>query len=887
MGKGDARRRTSLLQFAIMASTAVLPVLLGVLLMVASARQSDALATSRASDRHVSVRHVAALKTFEHAIVRRDRIAATLPTAQALVERVPQCRAAWAGGGGTIDRLRRVVTRAPERGASPATRMAGQFKEIDDALREFSNGENRRVTDAVGFDAAAWFEAVIMALQTPVEAPDYPGRRFALQCADVASAVATLARSNGRMLASLAWRGTEVDRVVARWQPEQFVEISARNIARTNPWAGIPGCIYLGALATHDESAAYYLSGIRGLDDRLCKRADMRGVGDENGHAPQPFRLAGEPTPDLPVDDERWKVPPSLGALLQPLEPLHRPGGTLYRLYTTPGDDAASVPPGVRRGPNRIVLGGAPVDVGFSIDLTIDASLQALAQRVAACYTGRDDVCHALGVTRKEDAGRVLGSRLLEHAQVRMAAIAVIDVGSGRIEALAGAMSPCTRHEYDGPRRAAPCDKRLPYPIRYRPDALQNAAVFHDAMPGSTIKPIMAAAFLTDGADGARLLSSERADMARSTSAVPTAETLRGQLARSDSIRFLDRMFCADKGFAAGCARPGEIQAMALEFGWNLGCAMPSDECGKYDLLFGRTVDASDGDGGARTLAFDVAYGRLLAEPLENRAGARFHLRSDFALDPTKVQACAAGADGRRRTPDDWGKCRREVVDMVSEGWGQGQARASALGVAGMMAALAAAANGQAEIRRPHLVDALRGADTAQIAGVPSAPMRIDFAEVRPNRIPQEVAAVIISGLSFSHRAGTARLACEQVFDARVCAQMDWIAGKTGTPSFRNDDRSLSEIARLCTVDAATSGQSRRDRDSCGPLRPYKWYVASYRDDPNDPRWTKAIAVLTERNWLADTGRVHGAGDRGPNPAAEIAMQIAGRHAGAIPWSRK
>jgi hypothetical protein len=42
------------------------------------------------------------------------------------------------------------------------------------------------------------------------------------------------------------------------------------------------------------------------------------------------------------------------------------------------------------------------------------------------------------------------------------------------------------------------------------------------------------------------------------------------------------------------------------------------------------------------------------------------------------------------------------------------------------------------------------------------------------------------------------------------------------------------------------------------------------------------IGVLTERNWLADSGRVHGAGDHGPNPAAEIAMQIAGRHAGFL-----
>ena len=40
--------------------------------------------------------------------------------------------------------------------------------------------------------------------------------------------------------------------------------------------------------------------------------------------------------------------------------------------------------------------------------------------------------------------------------------------------------------------------------------------------------------------------------------------------------------------------------------------------------------------------------------------------------------------------------------------------------------------------------------------------------------------------------------------------------------------------------------------------------------------------MLTERNWIRDTGRIHGAGDHGPNPAAEIAMQVAGRHAGFL-----
>jgi len=181
----------------------------------------------------------------------------------------------------------------------------------------------------------------------------------------------------------------------------------------------------------------------------------------------------------------------------------------------------------------------------------------------------------------------------------------------------------------------------------------------------------------------------------------------------------------------------------------------------------------------------------------------------------------------------------------------------------------------------PHLVEAVRGVSHADSGSSHSAAPRLDLGETMPNRVTRDAASVILSGLAYGHRGGTSRLACEQVFEARECAQMDWIAGKTGTPTFPNDDRSLAELARLCAPGVA---KTRSERAACGPLRPYKWYVAAYRTDRADPRWTKVIAVLTERNWLIDTGRIHGAGDHGPNPAAEIAMQIAGRDAGLLPW---
>ena len=51
-----------------------------------------------------------------------------------------------------------------------------QLAEIDEALLAFSSGDNRRVSDKPSASTAArWFDAVTTALQTPVEAPDYPG----------------------------------------------------------------------------------------------------------------------------------------------------------------------------------------------------------------------------------------------------------------------------------------------------------------------------------------------------------------------------------------------------------------------------------------------------------------------------------------------------------------------------------------------------------------------------------------------------------------------------------------------------------------------------------------------------------------------------------------
>src|SRR5438445_171472 len=118
-------RVTSLLDFAITASVAVLPIMLGVVLVVAVIRPADPtskLAPGHA-DRYLSVRHVAALKTFEQGVVRRDAVTQALPTAAEILAGLPQCRVDWDVKTGVALWMQRIVGPTHDDGPSEAQRM--------------------------------------------------------------------------------------------------------------------------------------------------------------------------------------------------------------------------------------------------------------------------------------------------------------------------------------------------------------------------------------------------------------------------------------------------------------------------------------------------------------------------------------------------------------------------------------------------------------------------------------------------------------------------------------------------------------------------------------------------------------------------------------------
>jgi hypothetical protein len=222
---------------------------------------------------------------------------------------------------------------------------------------------------------------------------------------------------------------------------------------------------------------------------------------------------------------------------------------------------------------------------------------------------------------------------------------------------------------------------------------------------------------------------------------------------------------------------------------------------------------------------------------------------------------------------------------LGSEGWGQGNARATPVGVAGMLARIAAAANGETALRLPHLVERITDAGGKDVL---LAAQQFHLAEPVELGIASEDARHVLAGMA-SHKgaafpagtsSGTAFSACVRVFDKDACNRIDWIAGKTGTPPYGNDRLSLAAIRAKCSVrpERLSADELQDWTASCSRERPYKWYAAVFKSDDSKPHFDKAIAVLTERNWHRTgplAGMVHSPGDTGePNASAELALRI-------------
>lgn len=857
--------RPSLLQRAL-GVFAVLALFLGVFLWA-----GKELVQRPTESIYLDARRLAALQTFENAIVPLKSLSSHAePTAELIRSRFEFC----------ADPLKdkaqdKPGAQAARRSSNPCAggggpeEMACYLRAIDARLGEMTadrrKSRERLLGERYVVDVERWAETV-RAKQTP--------------CRSALAAARHMAARNGRLLGLVAWKELSAKSAARQFAPDQALKISGRIFEQRNPWGGVPGCVYYGDPQVHGK--VMFVTDRRQRNRQACLAMRPQGL-DEKNLLGVVSRSGNEQ-----AEGSSPEAPESLDMILADLDNIRLPWRDLYRAYTeqaseqaseeVAGDDRKLV--AQSHGPNQLARQKHKVDAGFNIHLTIDPEAQRIVQQTSRCYAGDEASCRGLGIAEDKRFGEFT-SAMYEKAAVRMSAVALIDVATGRIEALGSAHTDCYRQEYDGGgRRAGQCPD-LPTEPHYEPDRLLNHALFTDALPGSLIKPIMATGFMRDPGYRKKVLAERiSADFVR----------LQDELKGSDSVAFLNRMFCIEKGWT-NCDRPRQIQQAALQFGWDSGCADPSFRCGRLNVLFGFPDSSRIRKDSNRTpLGTSVMFGRLLVEPESAKRIADFQLMEDFAFDPAHAAACSRGeqytGDAAKRG---WRKCKQgRLLYIESEGWGQGNARTTALGAAGMIARLAAAANGQASQRLPHVVERVSDAEgrTFELAA-----QQFRLADPLALEIPREDAALITQGM-VSHKAmgapagsrsGTAHLGCIRVFDAATCNRIDWIAGKTGTPPYGNDGLTLKQIREKCgqTPSANASFGDRQEWwTSCSREQPYKWYVAAFKTDPAQAGFNKVIAVLTERNWYKAgplAGKVQSPGDREMNVSSEIAFRIMAR----------
>lgn len=567
----------------------------------------------------------------------------------------------------------------------------------------------------------------------------------------------------------------------------------------TDPWRPLPGCLFL---------QSPYGKVLWPLDEKNRYNTAMN-------------RFCGAPSPLLP----EHAISPAFSALLS----------VAHRQWRAPLQASGTWPM------NTVQHDGMTIPQGAHLELTLDARRQGSAQAMAECMTGNPSGCVTAGLRDN------LWAQNSEGAAARMIGVALIDVRSGAIEALASSHSACYQAEHAGKALEAHCPRpalarELPLPGKLDHHALSAAK------PGSLVKPIMVVAFMRDPLLGPRL--KQRGS--------PTRNALLNDIKNSDSPRFLDRVYCRDLDFAR-CGRLQEVAATAGDLGWN---SMARD-------LFALASQHPD-----QALSSQLT-------PHFMQAMDRHGQWSDLPLLYDERQARQCAIQNR------WGKCQGEIANSASELIGQGNATASPLTIAEMFTGIASAANGRRARPPAHLLESVRGLlDGKAVSLLP---------DLRPVAlsVSKAEASLVLEGMALSHHGGTASTGCLKAYGntagaSAACRRLTGVAGKTGTPGFPDEIYTWQKRAQVCrdiqqqleqrTLSGGQASQLRhlhQERARC-VQSPVKWYAAVLRDNPSGASgpWTKVLVVLAERNYRKD-GWIDSKDDVGsPNVAAELGFRL-------------
>lgn len=644
-----------------------------------------------------------------------------------------------------------------------------------------------------------------------------------LKCSDLRTAVRRLTQGgdgSGSFLTLLSWKERQTPVQQARLAEGVWITLPKRLWQNRSPWSGLPGCVFWsdarsgarvfeGAQAS--SSAAYCQSG-------ASSQPDAQPPG-----APSALGLGA---PNLP----------GLSTLLAPLAAWRSPQHELY--------------PRLVEDDNTLMFRGHAQPVGLHTQLSFDPLWQNTVQEIADCYAGASSpACSRLAPR---------GQERFEGARVRAAGVAIVDLASGRLVTAASANSPCYLHDQTRLGLRPNGCPSLPDDNVHRPRTPQsvlNHALFTQAPPGSLVKPLLMAGVLQQPMPQASLTG------------------LSAALQRSDSQQFLDAFLCRQAlgsgTFSLACERPAAARRSAHQLGWNTGCYSTSDwargQCGMLDLLYGSPL-AEVPEVIAPELVAANLYQPIQLPVLMGQFMVQSDLRADSAL-PTPAQRLACARSGKHG----YGQCGGPRLGLVSEGYGQGNARTTPVGMAGLLASLGNSAQ-QQPLRYPHVLEGLYQADGRR-ALASDRPQR-QGSPLGPAGLRPDISQQVLAAMETTHTpGGTAYTACSQVLGAFRCRADLGVAGKTGTPGDA-DERSLAQLQLGQQARRACQALKKPDCEARNPLpRPrYRWYAALFKS-AGSPNYDKAIAVLVHSNWRKADGRY---ADH-QNAAAEIAFQAIAR----------
>lgn len=380
-------------------------------------------------------------------------------------------------------------------------------------------------------------------------------------------------------------------------------------------------------------------------------------------------------------------------------------------------------------------VNGREVPVGPTIGMTFDPAMQATAQRIADCYTGRLRGDDCAGAWPADARHRRLHFDAADALRAGALGLVAVEVQSGRVLAMAGAVSDCTlehlaRHgdAASGASRAAlrAGQRCAQWPDRHSAFLAHQHPATWLVPPGSSLKPLAVVAGIDAGL-------------------VPAAEDAAWKRVLAESV---ERLPVQRLALAAAPQYLGVLE----QAGWGGG--------GIIEPMWGRTAAAA-------SLPFASGWPIAAFDGAQGLRPARMTLDQAERIRAEKAAGAPVDLRYGREVMDEFVAARRLADAAV----GGGDLRVSALGLAAVWRAIELRATDRASAPTLHLADRPERATPAQPVGWASASAA--------SRV-----LGLTSGVTSSAWHGTAQGSCRVVFGLCPREGLEGVSGKTGTSDF-------------------------------------------------------------------------------------------------------